>query len=158
MFIKDGKRFNIHQKYRDPETGEHGIDMTLQVNRDRFGVTEIPDPVRMPDETHYNQETDDAPYLIVTPKPQEQVDAAHNAEVWQKIRALEASEMMPRSVRDLLKKSCEEDAAKRHPPMTLDEVYDLAVSMGDAAPAAAKGWKKFKDFDDAILELKRTLR
>ena len=73
MFIKNEKRFNIHRRYTDPATGEKGIDMTRPENRERFGVTEIADPVRMPDETHYNQEVDEAPYLICTPKPAEMV-------------------------------------------------------------------------------------
>jgi len=73
LFIKNEKRFNIHQRYTDPATGEKGIDMTRPENRERFGVTEIADPVRMPDETHYNQEVDEAPYLICTPKPAEMV-------------------------------------------------------------------------------------
>lgn len=73
MFIKNGLRFVIHQRYNDPATGEKGIDMTRPENRERFGVTEIADPVRMPDETHYNQEVDEAPYLICTPKPAEMV-------------------------------------------------------------------------------------
>lgn len=74
MFIKDGKRFNIYQRYIDPDTGEKGIDMTRPENRERFGVTEIPDPVRESDETHYNQEIEEAPYLICTPKSPAQLE------------------------------------------------------------------------------------
>lgn len=74
MFIKNGLRFNIHQRYTDPETGEKGIDMSRPENRARFGVIEIPDPVRMPDETHSNQEINEAPYLISTPKSPEQLE------------------------------------------------------------------------------------
>jgi len=72
------------------------------------------------------------------------------------IRELEAKELMPRSLRDLLKKSCAADAAAIG--MTLDQVYALAVAQGAAAPEAAKGWKKFKDFDESINELKMTLK
>lgn len=73
MFIKNGLRFNILTKYTDPITGEKGIDMTRPENRTRFGVEEIPDPVRESDETHYNQEIMEAPYLICTPKSPEQL-------------------------------------------------------------------------------------
>lgn len=81
MFIKDNLRFNIHQRYTDPATGEHGIDMTSPANRERFGVTEIPDPVRMPDETHYNQEINEPPYLICAPKSPEQLAQQAQAKI-----------------------------------------------------------------------------
>lgn len=73
MFIKNGLRFNIHQRYTDPETGEKGIDMSRPENRARFGVTEIPDPARGNDEIEYTQEINEAPYVIITPKPAEMV-------------------------------------------------------------------------------------
>ena len=73
MFIKNGLRFNIYQRYTDPVTGEKGIDMTRPENRTRFGIEEIPDPSRESDETHYNQEINEAPYLICTPKSPEQL-------------------------------------------------------------------------------------
>lgn len=81
--------------------------------------------------------------------------ARFNADIWNQVRALEAREMLPRSARDLVKKSCVQDAATIG--MTLDQVYAIAVAQGDAAPEAAKGWKKFKDFDDSITALKRQL-
>jgi hypothetical protein len=73
MFIKDGRRFNINQRYTDPQTGESGIDMTRAENRARFNVTEIPDPVRCNDAFYYVNESLDAPYIINTPKPVEQI-------------------------------------------------------------------------------------
>jgi hypothetical protein len=102
MFIKDGKRFNIYPRYTDPETGEKGIDMTIPANRERFGVTEIPDPVRMPDETHYNQEINEAPYLICTPKPAEMVEAARVAKIDAQIVALERQAIDTGLVRTLI--------------------------------------------------------
>jgi hypothetical protein len=100
MFIKDEKRFSIHQRYTDPATGEKGIDMSRPENRERFGVTEIPDPVRQPDETHYNQEINEAPYLVSTPKPPEMIAAARVAKIDQQIDALERQVMLPRLVRE----------------------------------------------------------
>ena len=81
--------------------------------------------------------------------------AAFNADIWTQVRALEAKEMLPRPARDLVKKSCAADA--RDIGMTLDQVYAVAVAQGDSAPEAAKGWKKFKDFDDSIAALKKKL-
>lgn len=80
----------------------------------------------------------------------------HNDSIWAQIHAMEAKELAPRMVRDLAKKSLSKDAADIG--MTLDQVYALAVQLGDAAPEAAKGYKKFKDFDDSIAALKRQLR
>jgi hypothetical protein len=69
MFIdKDTlKRINIYGPYK----GFSKLD-TPEI-RERAGLIEIPDPVRGDDNLFYNQEIDDAPYLIVTPKPQEQL-------------------------------------------------------------------------------------
>lgn len=36
---------------------------------------EIPDPARGNDEIEYTQEINEAPYVVITPKPQEQIDA-----------------------------------------------------------------------------------
>lgn len=82
MFIKNGLRFNIYQRYTDPVTGEKGIDMTRAENRARFGIEEIPDPSRESDETHYNQEIMEAPYIISTSKSSEQLAALR----WSKLK------------------------------------------------------------------------
>ena len=113
MFIKDEKRFSIHQRYTDPATGEKGIDMSRPENRERFGVTEIPDPVRESDETHYNQEINEAPYLICTPKPAEMVAKQNQAKLnatslqylastdWMVIRAAEGGTPLSLEVKAL---------------------------------------------------------
>lgn len=64
MFIdqETRRRVNIYAPYK----GFSKLD-TPEI-RERVGVMEIPDPVRMPDETHYNQEINESPYLICTPK------------------------------------------------------------------------------------------
>lgn len=76
----------------------------------------------------------------------------HNAVIHEKIKALEFRESLPRPLRDLIKKSCAADALLLG--MTLEQIYDIAVAQGDAAPESAKAWKKFKDFDDEIQTLK----
>ena len=80
------RRVNIHSAYK----GFSRLD-SPEI-RAAANVIEIADPVRMPDETHYNQEIDEAPYLITTPKPQEQLDQAFNAKVKAQIAALEATQ------------------------------------------------------------------
>lgn len=82
--------------------------------------------------------------------------AEANAAILAQIQALESKELLPRPVRDMVKKSVAEDAAAIG--YTLDQVYALAVTLGDAAPEAAKSWKKFKDFDDRIQALKEQLQ
>ena len=59
--------------------------------RERAGVIEIPDPARGNDEIEYTQELNEPPYIIITPKPQEQLDAQHNAKVKQQIAAIEVA-------------------------------------------------------------------
>ena len=100
MFIKNGLRFSILQRYTDPETGEKGIDMSRPENRARFGVTEIPDPARGNDEIEYTQEINEAPYVIITPKPAEMVEAARVSKIDAQIDALERQVMLPRLVRE----------------------------------------------------------
>jgi len=82
--------------------------------------------------------------------------AEANAAILTQIQALESKELLPRPVRDMIKKSVAEDAAAIG--YTLDQVYALAVALGDAAPEAAKSWKKFKDFDARIQALKEQLQ
>lgn len=149
IFTATGKRANPYARYTD-EQGTQYPQVPMEL------LTEIPDPVRGNDEIEYTQEIDEAPYIVITPKPQAMIDAAHNAKIWAQIKALEASELAPRMMRDLAKKSLAKDAADIG--MTLDQVYAIAVAQGDAAPEAAKGYKKFKDFDDSISALKRQLR
>ena len=79
MFIKNGLRFNIYPRYTDPVSGEKGIDMSRPENRARFGVTEIPDPVRGNDEIEYTQEINEAPYVVITPKSAEQLEQQQDA-------------------------------------------------------------------------------
>lgn len=77
MFIRNSKRFNIwaSQIINDVRY-PHFRDPALRV---QLGITEIADPVRESEETHYVQEIDDAPYVINTPKPQDVIDK-QNAE------------------------------------------------------------------------------
>jgi hypothetical protein len=83
MFIKNGLRFNIYPKFTDPDTGESGIDLASNPTRRlQYGITEIPDPNRESDETHYNQEINEAPYLICTPKAPEVLVALR----WSKLK------------------------------------------------------------------------
>ena len=67
IFTATGKRANPYARYIDVQGTQYA-----QIPKEL--LTEIPDPVRGDDEYNYNQETDDPPYLIVTPKSQEQID------------------------------------------------------------------------------------
>jgi hypothetical protein len=100
MFIRNNKRFNIYAKHViDDVTYPSGICTDPEV-RNKLNVIEIPDPVRMPEETHYNQEIDEPPYLISTPKPKEQVDSLLDSKIVERITSLEANQ--PRALREAI--------------------------------------------------------
>lgn len=52
---------------------------------------EIPDPARGDDEIEYTQEINEAPYIVITPKSQEQLEKQHNANVKAQIAGIESS-------------------------------------------------------------------
>jgi hypothetical protein len=111
MFIKNDLRFNIH--------GQHEFDGVRYANlndaalREQLGITEIPDPARGNDETEYTQELNEAPYIVITPKPAEML--ARNAQAklntaslaylastdWQVIRAAEGGVALSLEVKAL---------------------------------------------------------
>ena len=108
MFIDQEtlKRVNIYAPYK----GRSRLDS--QEIRAAVGVVEIADPVRESEETHYNQEIDDPPYLICTPKSPEllaglwqerlnQESLAYLAATdWMVIRSFEKGEPLPDGVAD----------------------------------------------------------
>jgi hypothetical protein len=73
MFIKDGKRINIDVPFTDPDTGRKGIRLTDPAERERYGITEIAEPLRKNEEFYYVQTLDVAPYVLNTPKPLDMV-------------------------------------------------------------------------------------
>lgn len=74
MFIKDGKRFEICNAHTIDDVQYPVQFFAREDNRLSVGVIEIPDPVRGNDEIEYTQEINEAPYVIITPKSQEQLD------------------------------------------------------------------------------------
>jgi hypothetical protein len=123
MFIDQEtlKRVNIDAPYK----GRSKLD-TPEI-RAACGVIEIADPVRGDDNLFYNQEIDDAPYLIVTPKPAEMIEAARVAKLDQQILALEKQAIEQGLIRtiidDLLIRSLQ-IAAAANPPVTEAELID----------------------------------
>lgn len=93
MFIKDGKRFNIYAAVTTEDTQYPAGFFRDPQARAEFGIEEIPDPLRMPDETHFNQELDEAPYLVSTPKPQDMVDQHENYKLVARIEEIESRQM-----------------------------------------------------------------
>jgi hypothetical protein len=68
MFIdSNNKRINIHATYTDADGTRH--DLTNPVVRAALGITEIPDPERKDPRFYFVTETDDAPYVVNTPRP-----------------------------------------------------------------------------------------
>ena len=180
MFIKDGKMINI-QAFRNvthPMTLESGIDLVRSPERQvEFGISEInepADPEGYNGADWYKDQTSDgsAPYYVWTRKTQAVIDEAHNGSILAQIKALESAELMPRILRDLVKKQLAAEAAAVG--TTLPALYamttipnpdydplvagSLELLPNPSAPGAAWAWKKFKDFDDAVASLKVQLR
>ena len=86
MFIKDGKRINIYARHTTDE-GVTYANLTDPAVRSALGVTEIPDPIRESDVTHFVSEIDEAPYVINTPKPIETVMQYHQNRLTQLVQA-----------------------------------------------------------------------
>jgi len=83
MFIKDGKRFNIDAAVTIGDVQYPAGFFRDPVARTEHGVTELAEPARGDERYYYNQELAEAPYLIVTPKPLDNVKDA----VWVRIQA-----------------------------------------------------------------------
>jgi hypothetical protein len=94
IFVRSGQRFNIH--------AEHIIDGILHprgvfldpARRAEFGIQQIDVdlPAEYSTDTHTLGEVEEAPYFVVTPRPQEQLDRDHNNRIDMQIRALEAGQ------------------------------------------------------------------
>lgn len=81
MFIKDGNRINVDAPFTDPVTGVKGIRLTDPAERERYGITEIAEPERKDESFYYVQQLDEAPYVLNTPKPLEQIKPMFRAKV-----------------------------------------------------------------------------
>jgi hypothetical protein len=105
MFInQEGRKVNIYAPFTAPD-GAHGINLTIPENRERYGITEIPDPVPPADyseKLYFRNEQDTAPYVVFTRKSQEQIDAATYAEGMAQVKSIEQNELMPRTLREFL--------------------------------------------------------
>ena len=96
MFIKDGKRFNIHASATfNDVTYANFLDATV---RQTVGITEIQEPARESSETHNVREIDDAPYIINEPKTPAELNEIANTRIKQQIAAIEAGQA--RAVRE----------------------------------------------------------
>lgn len=84
MFIRNEKRFNPYVAHQINGTNFYpGYFIKHPEKREENGISEIADPIRESDETHYVQEINEFPYIINTPKP---VESVQNV-VWQKIKS-----------------------------------------------------------------------
>ena len=105
MFIdQDTKlRVNIYYEYK----GFSRLD-TPEI-RAMANVVEIPEPnppEDYSDDTYFKTEQNEAPYVIYTKRPQEQIDQAENARLIQRMDALEAR--AARMVREAILSICED--------------------------------------------------
>jgi len=97
MFIDNETklRVDIYREYK----GFSRLD-TPEI-RATANVVEIPDPMPpedFSDDTYFKTEQAEAPYVIYTKRPQEQIDAAEDSRLVQRMAALESNSM--RAVRE----------------------------------------------------------
>jgi len=78
-------RVNEHSAYK----GFSKLD-TPEI-RERAGLVEIPDPIRGDDLTHFNQEINEYPYLVVTQKPADMLARQEQGRINQEALAYLAS-------------------------------------------------------------------
>lgn len=137
------KRVNIYGQYK----GFSKLD-TPEI-RERAGLIEIPDPVRGNDEIEYTQEINEAPYVIITPKSQEQIDAQNKAKALAELTALEQANLLPRVTREFLIAVTVQQAA------TLGLTVTQLLDAND--PAFSPGFKKMWDFNEQTKVLRGKL-
>lgn len=144
MFIwKDTlKRCNPYQQYVDAAGTQY-----VRVPQELY--EEIPDPARGNDEIEYTQEINEAPYVVITPKPQEQLDQQRKAKALAELTALEQANLMPRVTREFLIQSFILTAAGQG--VTKEQLLD------PNDPHYAPGFKKMWDFNLKTIELRAKL-
>ena len=100
IFSTTGKRVNPYASYTTPE-GIQYPNLTDPEVQYKLGITEIPDPVPPEDfseETYFRTESEFPPYLVFTPRPQEQIDATENNKLIVRMEALESRSL--RAIRE----------------------------------------------------------
>lgn len=149
MFIKDGKRFEICNAHTIDDVQYPMQFFAREDNRLSVGVIEIPDPVRGNDEIEYTHEIDEAPYNIITPKSQEQLDQQRKSKALAELTALEQANLMPRVTREFLIAATLMQAAS----LGLTEVQ----LIDPLDPAYSPGFKKMWDFNEQTKVLRAKL-
>jgi hypothetical protein len=82
MFIKDGKRININAALVVGDGTQYPAGALRDPGvRYQLGISEIPEPFREDPDFFYVQEIDEAPFVINTPKPLEQIKSTLRAAV-----------------------------------------------------------------------------
>jgi hypothetical protein len=129
MFIdqKTLKRVNIYSPYK----GRSKLN-TPEI-RTAVGVIEIADPARGNDEIEYTQEIDEPPYIIITPKSEEQLAQQASSKARSTIAAMESAAMLPRVTREFMLVA-----------------FAAQAAAAGADPMENLGYKRMKEMDDAI--------
>jgi len=129
MFIDQDtlRRININAPYK----GRSKLD-TPEI-RAELGVIEIPDPARGNDEVEYTQEIDEPPYIVITPKSDEQLAQQASDKARSTIAAMESSTMLPRVVREFMLVA-----------------FAAQAAAAGADPMENLGYKRMKEMDDTI--------
>lgn len=107
MHVRNGKRFNLDGLLGSVFVDDQGNQHPGQLLRDpdfraQHGIEEIPDPVRGDDDIEYTQEIDVAPYVIITPKTAEQIEAVVTHKLTQAVQEVLDEEARTRGYDNIL--------------------------------------------------------
>lgn len=154
MFIDSttGKRVNIYAPYVSNQ-GVRFSDLTNPQVRLELNIVEQAEPEPPQDYNewdYFRTEIDDAPYVVYTRRSQLVIDKAHNERVLAQIEAKEVASKMNRTVREQLIETTIERAAAK---------FGVTLAQAEAGLYANNlAFKRFKDLDTEIANLRATLR
>jgi hypothetical protein len=151
-YIEEGQPFSIGEL----QYPHNWLNLSTQAEKEELGLLEVSIVgTRENDQDYWVSETREGAVITITntPKDPEQIKERKNAEIKRQIEQLELSQLLPRIVRlDMLQRA-QVEADKLG--LTLEQIYFMATLP--EAPTAAVSYKKLKDFDDSITELRSKL-
>ena len=159
IFTYNDQFINILAPFTDPVTGEHGINLTIPANREKYGIVEHAEPAAPEDyspDLYYRTEQMTAPFVVYTRKPDEQIAQIRRDKAMAEIRALEEQQIreMARMNREQTLAAAEQLALEQF-QMTPEQLYIAGSAEG--APIAAINYKKLKDIDNAIKAVRESI-
>ena len=151
MFIwKNTKlRCNIYAAYIDAQ----GTQYTRIPAELLEEISDPIPPVDFSDDLYYHNETDDAPYVTWTRKPEEQITQAHNSKVQQQISGLERQAIEQGLVRTII-----DDLLIRSKGIAAQAGITEAMLLDPTSPAYSAAYAKVHANDVARADLRKQFK